>query len=259
MADEHDTLIRQVDEELRREQLLKLWEKYGLYAIAAAALIVVGVAGFKWWQARTTAAIEAAGTRYEAAANLARSTKAGEAQSAFRAIAAEGPAGYALLARLRLAGDAAKAGGRDEAVAAYDALAKDTSIDAILSGFARLQAAALRLGDADWTEMQNRLNDLMGEENAWRYSARELLGLAAYRADKLDEARQALGLLSTDPKVPPNIRERASSVMSLVVAAELAKRAPPEAAAAEKDAPKVEEPKTSPAKGAPAKSGVGKK
>jgi hypothetical protein len=227
MADQHDTLVRQVDEELRRERLQRMWEQYGLYMIAGAALIVVGVAGYKWWEARSAAAAEAAGLRYQAADVLVFAGKADEARAAFRVIAAEGPGGYALLARLKLAGDAAKAGKREEAAAAYDALGKDTSIDPVFRDFAKLQAAALKLDSADWTEMQNRLNDLVGEENAWRYSARELMGLAAYRAGKLDEARQALATLTTDPKVPPAIRERAGSVMSLVVASELGKLSPP--------------------------------
>lgn len=227
MADQHDTLVRQVDEELRRERLERLWEQYGLYMIAAAALIVVGVAGYKWWESRSIAAAEAAGFRYQAADVLAHSGRADEARAAFRVIAEDGPSGYALLARLKLAGDAAKAGKREEAAAAYDALGKDTSIDPVFRDFSRLQAAALKLDSADWTETQNRLNDLIGEESAWRYSARELLGLAAYRAGKLDEARQALAALTTDPKVPPSIRERAGSVMGLVVASELGKLSPP--------------------------------
>src|SRR5262245_64677426 len=53
MIDQRDSLAREVDEELRREQLLKLWEKYGTYVVAAIALIVVGVGGVKYYQYRT--------------------------------------------------------------------------------------------------------------------------------------------------------------------------------------------------------------
>ena len=196
-----------------------------------------------------------AGVRYQAAAKLAHSGKVDEALGAFQAIAAEGPIGYALLARLKLAGDAAKAGKPEEAVAAYDALAKDGSVDPLFKDFARLQAAALKLDSADWTEMQNRLNDLLGEQNAWRFSARELLGLAAYRAGKLDEARHALGVLTADPKVPPAIRERAGYVMSMVAASELARQASPGGPGPTDG----EAAKAAPGKGAPAKSDGSKK
>jgi len=263
MADQHDTLLRQVEEELRRERLEQFWQRYGIFVIAAAVLIVVGVAGYKWWEARSIAAAEEAGLRYEAAVLLASSGKADEAKAALAKIAAEGPEGYAQLARLKLAGEAAKAGKREEATTAYEALAEDGSADPLLRDYARLQAAALRLDTADWTEMKNRLNPLIGDENAWRYSARELLGLAAYRAGRFDEARGALSALATDPKAPPAMRERANNIMSLVVAGELARNAPSgggRSAGSSDSLNKTEQPMTPhQTKGAPAKGDGSKK
>ena len=32
--------IREIDEDLRRDRLLKLWERYGIYAIGVAFLVV---------------------------------------------------------------------------------------------------------------------------------------------------------------------------------------------------------------------------
>ena len=245
MVDKRDALIREVDEELRREQLAKLWDRYGLYGLAVAALIVVGVGGYKVWEARQMAAAEAAGARYEAVIQLLEQGKADEALNGFAAIAKDGPRGYAALARLQLAGNAAKAGRTAEALTAYEDLANDRTVDPLLADFARLQAAALKLETADWTEMQNRLTPLTGEKNAWRFSARELLGLAAYRAGRLGEAKQTLLALVADPEVPTSIGERARMLMSMITAAELAKaEAPLEAKSAPKtDPPPVDETK----------------
>jgi hypothetical protein len=229
MVDKRDALIREVDEELRREQLAKLWDRYGLIGLAAAALIVVGVGGYKLREARQIAAAEAAGARYEAVTQLLEQGKTGDALVGFQAIAKDGPHGYAALARLQLAGNAAKAGKTAEALAAYEALARDTGVDPLLADFAKLQAAALKLETADWTEMQNRLTPLIGEKNAWRFSARELLGVAAYRAGKLDEAKQVLVALVAEPDVPASVGERARMLMSLIAAAELAKGGAPAA------------------------------
>ena len=96
----------------------------------------------------------------------------------------------------------------------------------LIKDFARLQIAALKIDTADFTEVQNRLNDLIGDKNPWRYTARELLGLAAIRAGKLDEARKTLAPLSADPRAPAAVRERAGALMNMVVAAELEKSAP---------------------------------
>ena len=43
--------IRDVDEELRRDQMKSLWDRYGLYVIGAAVLIVALTAGYRGWDA----------------------------------------------------------------------------------------------------------------------------------------------------------------------------------------------------------------
>lgn len=223
MVDKNDPLFREVDEELRREQWAKLWEQYGLYVIGAAAIIVTLVGGFKFWESRQRALAEAAGTQYEAAVDLARSGKAEAAAKALQDVAASGQTGYGALAELTLAGSFLKADKPQEALAVLEKLAGDTSGDELLASFAALQAAALRLGDADYAEMQNRLNPLARDEGPWRYNARELLGTAAVKAGKLDEARNVFAPLLADPKVPEGTLERVRRVMAAIAAAEVAK------------------------------------
>ena len=97
-----------------------------------------------------------------------------------------------MLSRFQLAAAEAKAGDTDKAVADYDALASDTSVDDILHGHATLQAAALRLDKADYAEMEKRLKGLIDTDSAWSFSARELLGLSAYRTERHARGREAV-------------------------------------------------------------------
>jgi hypothetical protein len=135
---------------------------------------------------------------------------------------------------LQLAATHLEIGKKDEALATYDKLAKDTGADALLRDFARLQAAAIQLGTADWTEMENRLTDLAASGNAWRHSARELLGFAALQAGKINEARELFGKVLSDPEA-----ERARLTMERIVAEDL-KAAPQAAAPAKPDEPTAE-------------------
>jgi hypothetical protein len=239
LVDKNDPLFREVDEELRREQVAKLWEKYGIYVIGAASLIVAFVGGFKFWESRQLSLAEAGGKDYEAAVQLSSSGKSDEATKAFEAITQSGQAGYAALAELTLAGSQLKAGRPQDALAIFEKLAKDPSADSLLAGFAAVQAASLRLGDADFTEMQNRLNPLAGDKSPWRTNARELLGLAAVKAGKLDEARSALSPLLADPLVPETTRERVQRVMAEIAAGEVKSTPAPAAADAAKPAPET--------------------
>jgi hypothetical protein len=233
MVDNNDALFREVNEELRREQFARLWQRYGTYIIGLAALIIVAVAGAKMWESQRAASANAAGAEYEAASELMAAGKTEEAAKAFDAITANGPAGYASLAALSEAGAYLKLDKREEALATFDKLAESASTDKLIADFARIQAASLRLGEADFTEMQNRLKPLTADASPWRYTARELLGTAAVQAGKLDEAREILTPLLADPGLSRSASERIDRLMARLATSELATKpaAAPEAPA----------------------------
>ncbi len=225
MAHQDDGFLREVEEELRRERLEKIWRQYGTYILIAAALIVFGVLGYKYWENARIVAAQTMGGRYEGALHLMSEGKEGSAAMEFETLAQEGAGGYAALARLQLAGALLKEGKKSEALAAYEALASDPTADEMLKSYGALQAAALRLGDADFTEMQNRLNPLMGDESPWHFSARELMGLAAFKAGKSDEARTLLTPLLVDQKTPQSINDRVQIILAEIATAEIGKKA----------------------------------
>jgi hypothetical protein len=234
MVDKSDTLLREVEDELRQDRLRKLWDEYGTYVVGGVVAFIIGLFIYQQVEAGRIAAEQAAGARFEAARRLLADKKDGEAQSALVDISKSGSVGYAALARLQQAGALVKADKTTEAVAAYDAVAGDGATDAVLRDFARLQAAALRLGAADWTEMQNRLSTLTDERNAFRANAREYLGLAARTAAKTDEARKLFLQVLGDSKASAALKERVNGYMSSLVAADLAKVDPVPAEAPKK-------------------------
>ena len=130
-----------------------------------------------------------AGSQFSQA--LQDSTDAAKAHEILTGLAQSGPEGYRVLARFQLAAAEAKAGEADKAVADYDALAVDPGVDSILQGHASLQAAALRLEKADMAEMERRLKPLTDSGSPWQFSARELLGLTAYRLNDMREAERS--------------------------------------------------------------------
>lgn len=226
MVDRQDTLLREVEEELRREQIERLWKNYGTYALIAGVLMLIGLLGYKWMESSRLAAAEAAGAAYVHAMRDLESGKLDEAERELTTIAGGKAVGYAQLAKLQLAGAAVKSGNTAEAVKLFDELANNSSSDRLFRGFAQLQAASLRIGSADFTEIQNRLNDLLGPNDPWRASALELVGVAALAGGKADEARKTFEQLLGEKNVPPSIVERVRVYMGQIVASELAKPAP---------------------------------
>jgi hypothetical protein len=232
MANDSDSLLREVDDELRREQMQKLWERYNGLILGGVALIVLAVGGYKFLESRRLAAVQAAGADFNSALKLSEQNKTAEAATAFEKIAQSGPAGYAVLAKLNIAGAHAKAGRAADAIAAYQSIVSDVSADSLLKNFAQLQIATLKLGEADFTEQQNRLTPLATDDSAFKVTARELLGLAAFKAGKLDEARKYFEPLLIDPKASRAIQERVKIVMGEIARSETAKAEPAKAPAA---------------------------
>src|SRR5690348_13104793 len=103
-------LFREIDEDLRRDNLLKIWRRYGIYLIGGAVLIVVIAGAVLGWRDYQKRQREAEGARYVAAVDLVRDGKIQDAQNAFAGIAASTSSGRALLARMEAAGLKAKAG-----------------------------------------------------------------------------------------------------------------------------------------------------
>src|SRR5262245_42167046 len=123
-------IFHEVDEEVRREQLKKLWDRYSIYLIALAVLVVAGMAdwrGYEYWVAKKAAA---AGAQFEAAIALSEEGKQAEAEAAFSKVAAEAPAGYRVLARMRAASALTQSKPAD-AVKTYDEISADASFGAI--------------------------------------------------------------------------------------------------------------------------------
>ncbi|MFV0367603.1 MAG: tetratricopeptide repeat protein [Hyphomicrobiaceae bacterium] len=223
MADTNDHLFREIEEEMRRERMENIWKKYGTYFFVLAAVIVLAVAGLQYYRYQQSAAANTAGAEFDRAAFLQQEKKPQEASKAFEEVAKTGPTGYATLARFRLAGLALENGDKPKALSQYEAISAMSDADPLFKSFAELQIAALKVGDADFTEVENRLNDLTSETSPWRSNARELVGLAALKAGKLDVARKSLEQVLADPLAPPQVRERAQIMMAEIIAADLVK------------------------------------
>jgi len=75
-------IFREVDEEIRRDELKATWDRYGIHLIAVCLAVILGVGGYKGWQAYQKSRAEAAGSRYAQAVELAQASKSDDAFNA---------------------------------------------------------------------------------------------------------------------------------------------------------------------------------
>jgi hypothetical protein len=210
-------IFHEVDEEVRREQFKKLWQRYGNYIIAACVLVVAGVGawrGYDWWEAKKAAE---SGAAFEQAVTLAQAGKPQEAEAAFAKLATDGTAGYRLLARLREAAEVARSDPK-AAIKSYDELAADRGAGQVIQDVAALRAGFLLVDSAAYADMRARLEPLTAADRPFRYSARELLALSAWKRGDLAAARQWTDMILTDPQTPAGAQSRAQVLSELIAA-----------------------------------------
>jgi hypothetical protein len=189
-------IFREVEEDVRKERLEKLWKAYGDYAIALVAVIILGVAGYELW------------LRYE-------DNQRGRASSAFVAAqhvtnpaqAATAPGGYGELAKLGEAGALPATGRVNDAIALYKDIAGSDA--GPLGATARLRAAWLEADNASRADLATLLAPINTPTSPWRQMAREVLAYSDYKAGKNMVAGAAFTALANDPESPDALKNRA--------------------------------------------------
>ena len=204
-------IFQEVEEDVRRDRLAKLWKEYGAYVLALAVLLLLGVAGWQVWQRYETREREKDAAVYNAA--LAIADPAAQAK-AFADLAGKAGAGYVPLSRMGQANALARAGKRDEAVTLWKALA--TSDSGPIGAAARLKAAWAVADTSSREELQTLLQPLLDAGNAWRPMAQEILAYSDYHAGKLLAASSEFNQLAADAQAPEDLRSRAQAFVQFL-------------------------------------------
>ena len=204
-------IFREVEEDVRRDRMEKLWKAYGTYAMVVLALVFAGIAGWQFWERRELAEHQQVANAFIAAQRI---SNAQAAASAFADLARTAPKGYAQVARLSQAGAMLMSGQRDGAIDLYKQLAKDDS--GLVGSVARLRAAWALAENASRKELADLLKPLDQPGNAWRPNAREVLAYADYRAMDTKSALKKYSELAADPESPQGLRSRAEAMTSFL-------------------------------------------
>lgn len=206
-------IFNEVDEELRRERLRQVWERYGVYIIGLALIVILGVGGWRgheWWQARQAAQ---AGATFETAVLLSSEGKHAEAEAAFARIG-EGSTAYRVLAKLRQAAEMAR-NDKAGAVKLYDDIAADARIGPAMQDLARVRSGMIQIDTVPLDELGGKLEPATADGRVFRHSARELMAFAAWRAGNAAATKRWYDAIIADPATPLGVRTRTEMLMAL--------------------------------------------
>lgn len=235
----------EVEEELRRERYQAALRRYGPWVGGVAVAIVLGAAGYQFWDWNTSRTSSQASNQYMTAAEALAAGNLSTADAGFADLAESGPRGYAALSLLRR-GEIALEQGNSEEAARYFSAAAERSPEPLTRQIATYKATLAQFEQLSYDDVRVRLSPLTEGEAPFGALARELIAGAAVRAERWEEARSAYELLSVSLDAPPGVSRRAAEALTLI-----AHNAPEAVAEAASEAA-AEAPAAAPADAAPA-------
>jgi hypothetical protein len=207
-------IFHEVEEEVRRERLDKIWKEHGDYIVAAACLLVIGAAGFQLWRVYEQRESAKASEAYMQAENLYESGQTDLAAQSFAHIASTAPGGYSAIARLQEADAMMASGKRDDAIALYKKIA--ASDNRLLGEVARLHEAWGTTDTASRGDLETLLAPLNDPASAWRYTAQEILAYWDYRNGQTAKAAAEYTSIANAPDLSGQLHARALAMSTFL-------------------------------------------
>ena len=208
--------LREVDEELRRDQIAAAARRWGLAAIVAVVLGLIAFGGWLYWQHRQGQQAGVEGEQLQAAYDQLQAGQTAQAQPTLNTLAASDRDGYRALALLAQADALIAKNDTKGAAAKFAAIAADATLAQPFRDVATIRGTTLEFDTLPPAQVIQRLRPLAVPGNPWFGSAGELTAIAHLRANRRDLAGRLFGQVAKADDVPASIRQRAVQMAGLL-------------------------------------------
>jgi len=210
----NEAFLREVDENLRRDQLEGFARRYGKWLIGLVVLFLVAAGGYLFWQNKQQ---EKASAQSEELASIYDQIGAGNAEAANKRLQPLEKASNDTVRALALLAEAATAldaNDRDAALAKYRAIAGDEDLPDPYRNLALVRSTTLEFDQLKPEEVVSRLEPLAKPGEPWFGSAGELTAMAYLKQGQKDKAGRLFAAIAHDKQVPETMRSRAVQIAS---------------------------------------------
>jgi hypothetical protein len=211
-----ETFIREVDEELQRDQLLHFWQRYGRLLIAGVLGLLIALGGYLFWQDRQAKAAGVDGEAFDKALQLAQNKDVAGADKALDALKTTSNPGYRANALLTKAALAIGKNDIKTAATLFGQVAADESIAKPWRDLALVRQSAVEFDTAKPELIIARLSPLAVKGNPWHGSAGEMVAVSYLKQNKRDMAKTVFAAMAKDETIPETIRSRAVQIAGVL-------------------------------------------
>ncbi|MBC2665824.1 tetratricopeptide repeat protein [Novosphingobium flavum] len=208
--------MREVDEALREQEVLDALKRHGRNLAIVIIVILVGLAGYLWWEHSRSQADGEKGEQLTLALDQLEAGRFDPAAAQLKPLAAEGKDGIKAAAVLTQAGMLEEQGKAGEAQKLFAQVAADAAAPQPYRDLATIREIAAGFEGMTADSMVARLKPLAAPGNPFFGSAGELLGMAYVKQGRNDLAGPLFAAISRDKAVPTTLRGRARQMAGLL-------------------------------------------
>lgn len=205
----NEAFLREVDEELRRDQALQLWRRYGRWAIGVGVAGLAAFGGYLLWISQQQSA---AGAESQKLSAVLESLDHGDVPAAGKAlteITGSSRAGYRTAARFLQGDIALSTNDLGKAAARFGEVANDPSAPASLRELALIRQTTAEFDKLAPQTVVTRLKPLTDKGSPWLGAAGELVATAYLEMNRPAEAGKLFAAIAQDETAPQTLRARA--------------------------------------------------
>ena len=207
-----EAFLREVDEDLRRDQAQAFAKRYATIIAGAVLLFLAGIGGWLYWQDRQSKIAGADSETLTAAMDDIAAKRTANIVPTLDKLANSPSEGIATEAKLAQASVALAGGNRASAIAIYRSIADDSGLAQPFRDLANLRLVTLEFDSIKPEAVIARLEPLAKPGTPWFGSAGELTAMAMLKQGRKAEAGRLFAAIAADNDVPDTIRSRAVQI-----------------------------------------------
>ena len=205
-------IIRQIDEDLRREKLSKLWNKYGLYAVSVIIVIVFTVIGY---QLNVSISKSKNEILVETFINATNDNNFIKQIPLYEEIISSNNEYLSGLAALRTSNLQVQNGNIEEGYSTLEKIAENIEYDIIIRDLATYLLFMAKMEDPDDLASNLNLTNERIESSPFKYSFLEIIAVRKLILGDYAEAKKDFEDLISNLDLPIEIRNRAMKFIEL--------------------------------------------
>ena len=208
--------MREVDEAVRQDEMLGLFQRYGKPAIAVVVVGLLAFAGYLWWDHSTKQTAGEVGEQFTMALDKLDARNLPAADKELVTVEQKGGEGSAAAAKLLRAGIALEQSKPAEAAKLFAEVAADAKAPQPFRDLATIREVSIKFDDLPPQQVVDRLKPLATPGNPWFGNAGELVGIAYMKQNRNDLAGPLFAAISRDKDVPESLKRRTRQLAGLL-------------------------------------------